>query len=70
MDWAVNNSQSSLRPTSWAMQRLGYRSRGSFYSLVQSAGVPHVRLNSRTIRFDENSLESWIARRSVGKAAK
>lgn len=50
------------------MRRFGYRCRSSFWQFVRSCGVPHVRLNSRVIRFEPAALEAWIETRRVGKA--
>jgi hypothetical protein len=47
------------------MQRLGYANRGSFWQFVHLNGVPHIRLNSRTCKFDEAALERWIEQHSV-----
>lgn len=42
------------------MALLGYRDRGSFWSMVHSQGVPCVRINARVIRFPEAALADWI----------
>ncbi len=46
------------------MALLGYRNRASFWEFVRRKGVPHVRLSSRKIVFDELTLRDWIERRS------
>lgn len=51
------------------MHRLGYSNRGAFWTFVHTAGVPHIKLNSRTARFDERALEAWLERRTVGGAS-
>jgi len=63
------NPQSPLRPTSWAMQRLGYTNRGAFWAFAHSAALPYIRLNSRTCRFDERAVDSWLQQRTVGRVA-
>lgn len=65
-----STNSAPLRPTNWAMERLGYRNRGAFWSFVHANGVPFVRLNSRTARFDERSLDAWLEARSVGRIAR
>ena len=50
------------------MQRLGYNDRGSFWQLVYREGIPHVRLNSRVIKFPAAGLDDWLNRRSSDAA--
>jgi hypothetical protein len=63
------NPQSLLRPTSWAMQRLGYSNRSAFWSFCRTSGLPYFKLNARTARFDERAVDAWLDRRRVGGAA-
>jgi transposase len=51
------------------MHRLGYSNRGAFWAFVHAAGVPYIKLNARTARFDEQALEAWLKRRTVGGAS-
>jgi len=65
----IQNPTQTLRPTSWAMQRLGYTNRGAFWSFVRNSGLPYFKLNSRTARFDERAINAWLAQRAVGKVS-
>ena len=49
------------------MKYFGYTNRSSFWDFVKRCGVPHIRLNSRRIMFDERALADWLNRRTVGK---
>jgi len=45
---------------------LGFKSRPAFVRALKRDNVPHIKLNARTIRFDEDQLRSWIQSRTVG----
>lgn len=47
----------------------GHRSRSAFWQFVHTSGVPHIRLNSKNIIFDQAALNCWLAARTVGGAA-
>lgn len=64
----IQQNNAPLR-SSEAMQRLGYRSRTSFYQAVYAQGIPHLRITSRRIVFPRAELEAWIASRTAGRAA-
>lgn len=51
------------------MNMLCYSDRSAFWSFIHASGFPFVRLNSRRILFERAAVDSWLARRSVGKAA-
>lgn len=46
-----------------AMVQVGYKDRGSFWDLVYDQGIPHVRYNSRVIKFPRDGLDDWKRRR-------
>ncbi len=48
------------------MELLGYSSRCAFYEWIRREGVPHFRLGSQRIVFDEIALNDWLKKRSVG----
>jgi len=48
------------------MKLLAYRSRAAFYEWIRREGVPHVRLGSQRIVFDEIALNDWLTKRRVG----
>lgn len=50
------------------MDRLGYKDRGSFWELVHSQSIPHIRLNARVIKFPVAALNDWLRRRSSSVA--
>ena len=56
----------ALHDSEWAMRLLGYSKarRSAFWQFVYSNSVPHIRLGSRKILFDERQIENWITRRS------
>ena len=47
----------------------GHRSRSAFWQFVHTSGVPHIRLNSKNIVFDQAALNCWLAARTVGGAS-
>jgi predicted DNA-binding transcriptional regulator AlpA len=57
------SSQTYLK-SSLVMAKLGYSNRSSFWEFVRRGGVPHIRLNSRRIMFEEQALADWLNRRS------
>ncbi len=59
-----------LRNSAWAKERLGFTGElaGTFWQFVKSNRAPFVRLGPRTLRFDENTLNEWIAARAKGGA--
>ena len=66
---AAHPTSPGLRDSKWARRLLGYerKTRSAFWQFVYSAGVPHVRLTSRTIMFSEMAVYDWLAKRSVGR---
>ena len=46
------------------MGLLGYKDRSSFWNLVYSQGIPHIRLNARVIKFPTAALQAWLEKRS------
>ena len=58
-----------LKNSKWARKLLGYtgKSSSAFWQFVRSAGVPHIRINSRKIMFSEIAVFDWLAKRSVGR---
>ena len=46
------------------MSLLGYKDRSSFWNLVCSQGIPHIRLNARVIKFPTAALQAWLEKRS------
>lgn len=74
MVFAVNTTTATtqgLRDSAWAMGFFGYTAerRSAFWQMIQSAGVPCVRLTPHKIMFDEQQVRDFIARRSTGKGA-
>lgn len=54
------------------MQRLGYqpgKQRAAFWQFAAANGLPMIRLGRRRVMFCEPAVESWISRRSIGRAA-
>ncbi|MBW7893688.1 MAG: hypothetical protein H3C27_01140 [Opitutaceae bacterium] len=45
---------------------LGYTNRISGWRAVKKLGIPYVRINRRRIVFEEDEVQAWIKRRSVG----
>ena len=39
--------------------------RGTLHWLVSTGAIPHVRIGPRTVRFDLDEIERWIAARST-----
>lgn len=60
---AVTPSERRFLRSGAVMALLGYRNRAAFWEFVYRKGVPHVRLSSRKIVFDEMALRDWIERR-------
>lgn len=66
------NGVRPLRNSNWAMQRLGYqpgKQRAAFWQFAAANGLPMIRLGRRRVMFCEPAVESWISRRSIGRAA-
>lgn len=42
-----------------------HRNRAAFWNFVHRSGVPHIRLNSRHIIFDEQTVCDWLASHST-----
>lgn len=62
---AFSSAEGSDMMTSGELMRLlGYRCRKAFWQLVHNGGIPHVRLNSRVIRFRRDRVGEWIRQRS------
>ncbi len=40
--------------------------KGTLYAWVHERRIPHLRLSSRLVRFDEATLRAWLAKRRVG----
>ncbi len=58
-----------LVPSSAIMAQLDYSNRASFLEFIKREGVPFYRLGARRIMFDQQEVESWLARHKVGGAA-
>ena len=37
-----------------------------FWEFVKREGVPHIRIAQRKILFNQDALEQWVKRRSIG----
>ena len=55
-----------LVKTHVAMQIVGYADKGSFWKLVYSQAIPHIRYNQRVIKFSRAALYDWLRKRSSG----
>ena len=53
-----------LRDYRWLAGRLGLPM-GTCYSLVARAQIPHRRISTRIVRFDEEEIERWLSERAV-----
>ncbi len=62
----MENSISELKPSSWAMQRLGFSDRVSFLQFVKREGVPFYRVSARNFKFSPQEVEAWLEARRVG----
>jgi predicted DNA-binding transcriptional regulator AlpA len=63
--WISNAvSKGSMLTASEVANRLGYKTRPSFWAWVHREQPPHIRLSSRNIRFPEKALDAWLAKRS------
>ncbi len=47
------------------MALLNYPNRDAFMRMARATGLPRVRINRRVIRFDRDTVQRWIRRRSV-----
>jgi hypothetical protein len=48
------------------MSALAYTDKSGFWTAVKSAGIPHIRVNSRKILFEEKAVNAWLKSRTVG----
>ena len=66
----AHDAAGSLRRTLTApevMKITRHSSRSSFWQMVHSQGLPHIRINSRVIVFDSAAVDAWLESRTVGK---
>lgn len=61
-----NTGCDRLLKSSEVRKLLGFSDPSSFWSFVRAQGVPHIRFNSRNIRFEPAAIEAWLDRRRVG----
>jgi len=47
-------------------KRLGYKNRVAGWKAVKRAGIPRIKINARTYRFDETAVHAWLAKRTIG----
>ncbi len=66
MKTTPHHSYDHLRSAAEVQHLLGYRSRPAFWSFVKKAGLPCIRINSRRIMFQQDAIEGWLRRRTVG----
>lgn len=59
-----------LVPSRVIMTQLGYNNRASFLEFIKREGVPFYRLGARRIMFQQQEVESWLARHKVGGTVK
>lgn len=60
----------ALRDSTWAKMRLGYRDDqgAAFWKFVHANGVPIIRTGPKTVRFDESTVNAWLATKAKGRA--
>ena len=48
------------------MPMLGYSDRSAFWQGIKTAGLPYIKLNARTCRFEESAVRAWLDSHTVG----
>lgn len=62
------STENTLMSSNELMSLLGYKDRGSFWSLVYGKGIPHIRLNARVIKFERSAVDDWLRQRNTNAA--
>ncbi len=63
-------STTQLVPSRVIMAQLGYSNRAAFLEFIKREGVPFYRLGARKFMFQQQEVESWLARHKVGGLAR
>ena len=63
-----HNTKTQLLPSSAIMAQLGYSNRAAFLEFIRREGLPFYRMGPRRFMFNQQEVESWLARHRVGGA--